>query len=356
VVPPRVVRRVVLAPVTVVATVFAWTALPLTALIAAAVSPWLPGRWRPLRVLWFLLVFLVVESLALIGLLGLWLASGFGARIEAAPFQRAHHRLMSLYLDVVVRSATRVFNLQLDVLGPEPASAEGRPELVLSRHAGPGDSFLLVHALTSAGRRPRVVLKAALQWAPALDVLLNRIPSAFVGRGAARHDAVQHIAELAAGLEAHDALVIFPEGGNFTEDRRLRSIAKLEELGQHDRAERARTMRYVLAPRSTGVLAALDAAPQADVLFVAHTGLEDLSGVVDLWRGMPLDAAVHVQAWRVPVEEIPTDEAGRISWLDGWWHRIDHWILDHRGEAAVPDPVLDELPDQPPGSPADDRS
>ena len=52
---------------------------------------------------------------------------------------------------------------------------------MLSRHAGPGDSFLLVHQLLSVyGRRPRVVMKAALQFDPSLDVLGNRLPNVFV--------------------------------------------------------------------------------------------------------------------------------------------------------------------------------
>jgi hypothetical protein len=52
---------------------------------------------------------------------------------------------------------------------------------VLSRHAGPGDSVLLVHELVTLGYRPRLVLKGSLQWAPLLDVILNRVPSSFVG-------------------------------------------------------------------------------------------------------------------------------------------------------------------------------
>jgi len=52
---------------------------------------------------------------------------------------------------------------------------------VLSRHAGPGDSFLLIHQLLSVyGRRPRVVMKAALQFDPSLDVLGNRLPNVFI--------------------------------------------------------------------------------------------------------------------------------------------------------------------------------
>ena len=41
-------------------------------------------------------------------------------------------------------------------------------------------------------------------------------------------------------------------------------------------AVRAEAMTNVLAPRPGGVLAALDAAPDADVVLVAHTGLDHM--------------------------------------------------------------------------------
>ena len=53
--------------------------------------------------------------------------------------------------------------------------------LVCCRHAGPGDSFTLIHALMYwYDREPRVVLKDTLQWDPAIDVLLHRIPARFI--------------------------------------------------------------------------------------------------------------------------------------------------------------------------------
>ena len=61
--------------------------------------------------------------------------------------------------------------------------------VVLSRHAGPGDSFLLVHTLMDRDhlRRPRIVLKDVLQLDPLIDVYLNRLPNHFVhGRSGRR--------------------------------------------------------------------------------------------------------------------------------------------------------------------------
>ena len=81
-------------------------------------------------------------------------------------------------------------------------------------------------------REPRVVLKDTLAWDPVIDVVLRRIPARFIspdpGRG---EDLESQIAALATGLDENDAFVIFPEGGNFTPERRQRAIDRLRRLG-----------------------------------------------------------------------------------------------------------------------------
>ncbi len=47
-------------------------------------------------------------------------------------------------------------------------------------------------------------------------------------------------------------------------------------------------MHHLLSPKPPGTLAAIEAAPEADVVFVGHVGLEELLSVRDVWRGMPL--------------------------------------------------------------------
>jgi hypothetical protein len=89
---------------------------------------------------------------------------------------------------------------------------------------------------------------------------------------------------------------------------------------------RAEAMRHVLPPRPAGVTAALRAAPHADVVFVAHTGLEHLSTVRDLWRGLPTDKTLHLRWWFVPAAEVPRDETEQTEWLYRWWKTIDDWI------------------------------
>jgi 1-acyl-sn-glycerol-3-phosphate acyltransferase len=323
VLPPRWVRRVVLAPGMVLLTVAVLVSLPVLLLVAALASPVLPGRWRALRVGWMVVLHLLLETAVLITLFVLWVASGFGAAIRSPRFERAHYDVVQAYLRVMFAEAQRVLHVEVSVEGPGPPSLDGRPLLVFSRHAGPADSFMLVHALVSSrDREPRVVLKDTLQWDPAIDVLLNRLPNRFIRPGGGSGP----VRELASGLDADDALVLFPEGGNFTARRRARSIVRLRRQGRVAEADRAEQLRHVLPPRPAGVMAALAQAPGADVVWVAHSGLDHLVSVADVWRALPMDSVVRMRWWLVPSAEVPHGEPAQIAWLDDWWTRIDDWI------------------------------
>ena len=128
------------------------------------------------------------------------------------------------------------------------------PVIVLSRHAGPGDSLLLVRELLSVyQRRPRVVMKASMQLDPSLDVVANRVPNVFITpRRTGEQIFVEQIRRLASGLDRSGALVIFPEGGNWTPGRWRRGIRRLEQLGRPDLAGRAQQMPNLLPPRPAG--------------------------------------------------------------------------------------------------------
>ncbi|QIK74903.1 1-acyl-sn-glycerol-3-phosphate acyltransferase [Nocardioides piscis] len=325
-------RRLVIAPAVVLLTALLLVTLPVWVIVAAALSPVLPGRWRALRLLWVVILYLTAESLLLLVLLGLWLASGLGWRLRSPYFAGIHYELVQWVLVVVFREAKRVLALRIRTVGPAPVPHPTRPILVCCRHAGPGDSFTLMYALLHwYGREPRVVLKDSLAWDPAIDVLLNRIPAAFISTDPAQgEDFESKIARLASNLDPNDAFVIFPEGGNFTAARRDRAIARLHKLGLVKMAERAEQMTHVLAPRPGGFLAALDAAPDADVVLVAHTGLDHMLTVGDVWRELPMDKELVMRWWEVPRSEIPVERDARIEWLFGWWEEIDRWVEEHR--------------------------
>jgi 1-acyl-sn-glycerol-3-phosphate acyltransferase len=341
-VPPRLVRRPVALLLLAVLLVLVLGLLPLLVLGAALLSVVLPGRWRVLRLLGFALVYLLLELGGLLAALGLWLASGFGARLHTERFERAHYAVLRGVLDDLVAAARVLFHLELDTAGvswsPLDDGVPGSPNamVVLARHAGPGDSLLLVQALMDRDhlRRPRIVLKDALQWDPLLDVLLNRLPAVFVAPR--RDDVTARIADLAHDLGEEDALLIFPEGANFSEGRRRRAIDRLLGKGLVSQAERALQMRHVLPPRPGGVTAALHAAPHADVVLVAHAGLEALSDLADLWDGLPMDSAVRLRWWFIPADQVPREPAAQEDWLYARWAELDGWLASRVQGASGP--------------------
>jgi 1-acyl-sn-glycerol-3-phosphate acyltransferase len=343
--PPRLLRRLVLAPLGVVVAVAVAVLFPLLALLTFALSlaglSW-PRRMRALRLLSFALTWAAADAAALFMSLALWIASGFGGRLHTEPYRSRHYAIMHWFLDVVYRAAVRLFGLRIEVAGPEPdqgderdeAGGPDRPVIVLSRHAGPGDSLLLVrYLLTACGRRPRVVMNAAMQFDPAVDVVANRVPNVFIRQGRTGNRLfVEQIERLARGLEPSGALVIFPEGGNWTPGRWQRRIRRLEQAGHADLAARARKMPHLLAPRAGGALAAIAACPEADVIFVAHAGLDELVSAGDVWRSLPMDHAVRARWWRVPAGEVPRldDHDTQVRWLYDWWQRMDTWVSGER--------------------------
>ncbi|HEY7278510.1 MAG TPA: 1-acyl-sn-glycerol-3-phosphate acyltransferase [Trebonia sp.] len=365
--PPTPIRRLTLVPLVVVIAGALAALTPAVALLTVAFNLirrrtglGREPRSRLLRVVWLGLAWSAGEIAALTVFLCLWIVSGFGGRLDTEPYQDRHYAVMKWFLDLIYRTAVRVCGLNVTVSGPvsaSPVSASpgaGRPFIVLCRHAGPGDSLLLIHYLLSVcERRPRVVMKATLQLDPSVDVVANRVPNAFLRRsksksrsetnrglrtGAADTRHTDQIRRLAAGLDGRGALAIFPEGGNWTPYRWRRAIDRLRRRGRPDLADRAAAMPNVLPPHVNGALAAIAACPQADVIFVAHTGLDRLVSVRDVWRSLRADLELRARWWRVPAANVPRSAAreAQITWLYDWWQRIDAWITTENAAGKGP--------------------
>jgi len=342
--PPTPIRRLLLVPLVVVIACALAALTPAVALLTAAFNlisrrtrPERPRRSRLLRVTWLGLAWSAGETAALTVSLCLWLVSGFGGRLDTEPYQARNYAVIKWFLDLIYRVAGRACGLSVTVAGPPEAGPSGdRPLIVLSRHAGPGDSLLLIHYLLSVcERRPRVVMKATLQLDPSMDILANRVPNAFLHRAGSHH--VDQIRRLAVSLDGGSALAIFPEGGNWTPHRWRRAIDRLRRGGRPDLAERAAAMPNVLPPHASGALAAIEACPAADVIFVAHTGLDRLVSVRDVWRGLRADMEIRARWWRVPSASVPraVSREAQLTWLYDWWQRIDAWITAENSDTAA---------------------
>ena len=316
------IRRVTVTPLVLALELALIAAAPLLTAVAAALSPLLGGR-RPLRALALVLTYATSHVAAVAGCAALW-ASG------RAGDQGPHYAILRWFVggDRPRRTAgrTREGRSCAGPSSPKAAlSARDRPLVVLSIHSGEGDSLLVLdHLLRRHGRRPRIVMHEALALDPLIDLIGRRLPNRFVDpRGG---DIEVEIAAMSRGLGAEDAVLIFPEGGNVTAERRKRAIERLLHRGHHREAERAQKMEHLGAPRPGGALAALEGAPDADVVFFAHYGFPQSMG--EAWRDLPRPTPIEIELWLVRAEEIPAGTDARIDWLFQWWSELDAWVVE----------------------------
>ncbi len=327
-VPPKLLRRLVIAPLVIAVEALLILVSPALGLVAVVTSP-LFGGWRPLRMTLLVLAFATRHLAATLACLGLWVAGGFRRRVPSETMQRAYYAVMRWFVAGIYRTVVKLARVEVSFSESDAAerilSSPGRPVIVLSRHAGEGDTLLVIHELLCRhGRGPRVVMHEALRLDPLIDVLGDRLPNRFVDpRGG---DTEVDIAEMAGELGETAALVIFPEGGNFSAERRLRGIERLDRAGHTEEAGWARQMNHLSAPRPGGALAAIDAAPTAEVVVMGHVGFP--TGLGEVWALLPEPQAIEVRLWHEPRNAIPADRDERIDWLFGWWRTLDAWVED----------------------------
>ncbi|HVL63761.1 MAG TPA: 1-acyl-sn-glycerol-3-phosphate acyltransferase [Actinomycetota bacterium] len=334
-VPPKWLRRLIVAPLVLVICLALIAISPVFLVLAALADLVVPGNWRTLRLVSFAVFFLVMEAGGLVVLFALWIWSGFGLRIKSERSLDLHYRLMTFYLKLMYRAVALLLGLRINI--EERRAPQPGPVLVFSRHAGPGNSLMLIGTMMIAfNRRPRIVMLAKLQWDPLFDTMFNRLPNRFIRHEKSKSDRyVAAIGDLAENLGDQDAFVLFPEGRDFTQRLRRKAIDYLRKKGFDRHAERAEGMLHVLPPRHRGPMAAITNAPQADVVFVAHSVLEELGSFKQLWRRIPLDDPIDGRYWRIPAAEVPRTEDEVIEWLYSWWEEIDEWVEEHK----LPEPA-----------------
>lgn len=314
--PQRWRRRALTFPLYLLAAAAAVVLLPVVLPIALLADLTVGDKLAWSRSVLFIAVYLCCEAWGLVvgGLL--WLAK---PALGEARFQLANHRLQWAWSQALIRALVWLFRIRLEVTGAETLA--GGPLILLVRHASMVDTVLPMHLITVPHRfRARYVLKAELLWDPCLDLVGNRIPNTFVRRGQGVGE-IAAVGELGVGLEDDGLVVLFPEGTRYSRARQQRRLAALEERSD-PLLPQARALRHTLPPRSGGALALLAAAPDADVAFCAHTGLENIQGFGQI--PALVGRRIQVAFWRIPAAEIPT--ANRRAWLLGQWAAVDDWI------------------------------
>jgi 1-acyl-sn-glycerol-3-phosphate acyltransferase len=337
--PPALLRRPVTVAVWLVLSLLTLLLSPLLLLIGA-VGAAIIGRPQPNLVARAMIAYFAGELVVLVAAGALWLASGLGRFQHTRAFQRLHLRLLGWFVRAGARRLTTLLDLHVrPEPSPEAAAAlqADRPLLFFSRHAGPGDTLLLVDELmTRYGRAPSVVFKELLVLDPGVDLLAHRLPHAVLDTSKGEECAAR-IAQVSAELPPRGVLVLFPEGGNFTPQRRRRALSSLRRRGRLRQARAGESMTHVMPPHPSGALAALRGNPDADVLFSAHTGLGLATFARELWHEVPIGRTFTNRIWLAPAAERPEDPVAQERWLYSWWRRIDEWV-DAQGEAVPPPP------------------
>jgi 1-acyl-sn-glycerol-3-phosphate acyltransferase len=243
-------------------------------------------------------------------------------------------RLMKDFLNAAYVAARKLLDVEV-VLDPSSASPESiprdEPVIVLSRHCGPGDTVLVAWLLTFTYRlQLRIVLKAVLHYEPVLDFAGQRGYLCFLARG---DRARQQIHDLAAWLGGGQALLLFPEGANFTLQRWRAAIAELRETGRLRAAGRALRRSYTLPPRTGGATAAVSGAPNANVLVITHNGFCP-DGRTRPWWQLPVHRQLLVRTTLIPAAQLPQPD--QLSpWLEQTWTKVDAWVADHTDDQTA---------------------
>jgi acyltransferase-like protein len=334
--PPAPLRRPLTITTWLVISTVCLALSPLLLLIAAIIAA-IMHRPEPLLLTRLLIAYFERELGVLLACGALWLLSGFGARLRSPRFQRLHYRLLRWFVHGLSEHAKTV--LHINVIAQPTREVTGalqadRPLLFFSRHAGPGDTVLLTDLLLSRYRRtPSVVFKNTLALDSTVDLIGHRLPHAVLDTSDPP-ECEARIQTVTGKLGPRGVLILFPEGGNFTAERRRAALRKLWRKGLWREAAAARQMPHVLPPHSAGALAALRGCPECDVIFSAHTGLGLGAFPGELWRHAPIGETLKTRMWLSPAAERPADPDHQVQWLYDWWKRIDEWV-DSQDEVAA---------------------
>lgn len=314
-----VLRRIVSVTVVVVG-FMAVTGLSPLLLVGSAVvdaTRWARTRspWMATRMLAFLWVYLLGEVWAVIAL-------GTVALLPRRQSIAATYRLQEIWAGWNLSAVRGLFSLSFTVEGS--SEIPPGPILVLSRHASLIDALLPAAYITAShGIRLRYVLKQELLVDPALDIAGNRLPNCFVARSGDGEKERAAIRAVADGLDSREGVLIYPEGTRYSDKKREAFGERLAARGAV--GVPAGGFRRVLPPRPGGTLALLEATG-ADVVVLAHRGLEGFARVSDVWTGRLVGSTVAVRFWRIDRSAVPVERSARVEWLFGVWAKVDAWV------------------------------
>ena len=291
-VPPPLLRRVLIAPLILAAELALIVAAPVLTAIAALLSPLFGGR-RPIRALALALAYATGHVAAVAGCTALW-AAGLRRPARAAlrgpALVRRHRRADGAAGRARARDRPRV-RARRSGAGRRAAARRAQHPLRRGRLAARPRPPAPPPPPAAADRDARGARHGPAdrrdRQAAAEPV---RRPARRRHRGRdRRHEPrpgrARRGADLPRGRQLHRS-----SGGCGRSSGSCIAATTRRPRGR-------RTMQHLSAPRPGGALAALEAAPDADVVFFAHHGFPDSMG--QAWRELPHPTPIDVELWLV---------------------------------------------------------
>lgn len=233
------------------------------------------------------------------------------------------YALQAWWAGVNLAAAAWLLRLRIEVDGADVAVPG--PSILLIRHASILDTLLPCTYVQRPYRyRVRYILKQELLVDPCIDIVGNALPNYFVDRTGNTAAELDGIRRLVRDL-GKDGVLIFPEGTRFSPEKRAKILASLDAQDSEVAGE-ARALVHVLPPKPGGVLTLLDALPDVDCVFIAHSGLETFAKIGNLLSGRVVGSTVRIKLWRVAAEEIPRDRSARLRWLYAQWSKVCDFV------------------------------
>ncbi len=319
--PPKGVpvrRRMVTISIYVIAWLLLTLLSPVWLLVGLLIGVVRRRAFILLRLLAFAWFYFSLELIAL-----MLIAWTFITRPRAEDRLERLYGLQAWWASVTLGVAQRLLQLNIVIDGAD--CAVPGPSILLIRHASILDTLLpCVYVQRPHRLRVRYILKQELLFDPCIDIVGNALPNYFVDRAGYTPTELEGVRSLVADLGT-DAVLIFPEGTRFSSQKRQKALRQLEAR-RSELHEAAHALTHVLPPKPGGVLTLLDALPNVDCVFFAHTGLEAFAKIKHLSSGEVVGSTVRIRLWRVDANDIPNDHGERLRWLYAQWGKVNLFV------------------------------
>jgi 1-acyl-sn-glycerol-3-phosphate acyltransferase len=316
-------RRAVTIPMWLTLAVILPVTLPLVVPILALYDIVTGNRLSATRTMLFFTLFFVLESIGLCIAFWIWVRHLFG--LDGRDYEMANRRLQRWWAKGLFWGPLRIFSAEVTIEGLEHLENR-RPSVVLSRHASTLDTMLPL-AVVRQLKLFRYVIKAELLADPALDYCAQRFPNVFVNRGSDDPEfEVRKVVALGTELEENTAVVVDPGGTRFSAEKRERLPEKFADNPKM--LAITESLTHTLPPLREGGVRLVETTPDADVVFVAHRGVDDAAAMSDLIKGGMTEAQLEICIWRYPADEVPRTTEAVEDFLVENWKRIDRFVAD----------------------------